>query len=86
MLSFGPDPESCGTVEILLPTAAVCGIVGPNIQEVYPVGVLVVEPAHVCTGTAGVDHDGDAVQLVMPGMKDVPHLDGGSAVLVERRG
>lgn len=43
-----------------------------NIVEEYPAGGLLMPPTHQGPSFDGVDHDGHPVQLVVPGVEDVP--------------
>lgn len=73
MLPIGTNAEPGGPIEIVLtPTTEAC-VVHADIEEVDARLILVIEAAHVGLRAVGLDHDGDAVKLVMPGMKDVTH-------------
>ena len=43
-----------------------------DIEQIDPLLVLAVETPHVRTRTVRLEHDGDAVQILMAGMKNVP--------------
>ena len=53
--------------ELLFRRAARRGVVHADVVQVDAALVLAVESAHVGRGAVRLEHDGDAVQLLMPG-------------------
>jgi hypothetical protein len=58
--------------DIVLPgRSASRRLVHPCVQQMQPLLILAVEAANVGARPVGLDHHGDAVQLVVPRMEDV---------------
>lgn len=46
-------------------------VMDPDVVQVYAPRVLTIEPSHICAGTVCFQHDGHAVQVLVPRVKDV---------------
>jgi len=88
---FGSDAELvAASQELFFRRPRRTRIVHADVVQVHTPLVLAVESPHVGPRAAGLQHDGDAVQLVVAGMKDVAAhragLDRRGEVPVEGRG
>src|SRR5687768_4758917 len=72
MRPLGSDPEFRAPTHVLVLRPAGRRVVHADVEQVHARLVLRVEPADIGHRAAGFDHHGDAVQLVVPGVKDVP--------------
>ena len=80
------DPELvAASEELLLRWSARGGIVYADVVQMHPAVVLTVESSHVGAWAASLQYDGDAVQLVVPGMKDVAAHPGHDTVAAKWR-
>ena len=72
MLVLGAHPEPRTSPDILLPGERLGRrLVYAGVQQVQALLILAVEAADIGARPVGLDHHGDAVQLVMPRMEDV---------------
>lgn len=58
--------------KLIASTAGARWIEDTDADHVYPTIVLPIEPTHVELRSNGFHHHGDPVELVMPGVKDMP--------------
>ena len=72
MRSLGTNAELCAPPEVFVPRPARHRVVNSHVEQVYTRLVLRVEPADIRERAAGLDYDGDPVQLVVSRVKDVP--------------
>ena len=72
MRPFGTDTELGASAYVLVLRPAGPRVVYAHIEQVHASLVLSVEPADVSQPSAGLDHHGDAVELVVSRVKDVP--------------
>jgi hypothetical protein len=72
MRLFCADPELCAPPQVLIPRPASPRVVHAHIEQVYARLVLRIESADIGQRTAGLDHYGDPVQLVVSRVKNVP--------------
>lgn len=72
MLPLGADPELGAPAHVVLLRSAGRRVVHTDVEQVHASRVLRIEPADIRQRASGLHHHGDAVQLVMPRVKDVP--------------
>lgn len=72
VLPVGVYTEARAPAHEILSGAAPCGVVHADVEQMDAVLVLDVESPYVRDGAGRLHDDGDAVELVVPWMKDVP--------------
>src|SRR5688572_29112044 len=89
MLVVASDPELGTLTDVLfLGCRRGRGVVHPDIEHMYPALVLAVIPSYIGQRPIGLQDDRDAVQLRVPGMKNVARhgLDRGAEEPIKRGG
>jgi hypothetical protein len=72
VLAIGAHAKPRAPAHEVLACSTRRGIVYADIEQMHAGVVFGVEPADVCHRARGLHHDGDAVELVMALMKDLP--------------